>query len=89
MAPADSEGIMEQAEAGRLRWRCRRGMRELDVVLAHYLQHQWPQAGAAERMAFRELLDRPDPEISGLLLGQTKPESEALARVLESLRRTT
>jgi antitoxin CptB len=87
MAPTDNDGMIDRAAAGRLRWRCRRGMRELDVVLMRYLEREWPAAGPAEGLAFRALLERPDPEISALLLGRMEPENEALASVLESLRR--
>ena len=79
---------MDTADAGRLRWRCRRGMRELDVLMMRYLEQDWPGASEPERAAFRDLLERQDPEINALLLGRLEPEDEALARVLESLRRS-
>ena len=85
-APAP-EGTISPAELGRLRWRCRRGMRELDVLLMRYLERDWPQAGAAERAAFADLLEWQDPEINALLVGRLAPETEALASVLECLRR--
>ena len=81
------DASMDVAELGKLRWRCRRGMRELDVVLTRYLERDWPAAGAAERAAFRALLEWQDPEVNALLLGRLEPEDEALARVLECLRR--
>jgi antitoxin CptB len=80
-------GTMDPAELGRLRWRCRRGMRELDVLLVRYLERDWPTAAAADCVAFRALLERQDPEINALLLGRMAPDDEALARVLECLRR--
>lgn len=79
---------MDVVELGRLRWRCRRGMRELDVVLTRYLERDWPAAGAADRAAFQALLERQDPEINTLLLGWAEPQDEVLARVLECLRRS-
>jgi len=78
---------MDPAELGRLRWRCRRGMRELDVLLTRYLERDWPGANATARAAFRSLLERQDPEINALLLGRMAPEDEAVADVLECLRR--
>ena len=78
---------MDPAELGRLRWRCRRGMRELDVLLVRYLERDWPTADAADCAAFRALLERQDPEINALLFGRMDPDDEALARVLECLRR--
>jgi antitoxin CptB len=32
-------------EIGKLRWRCRRGMRELDVLLSRYLDEEYRTAG--------------------------------------------
>lgn len=78
---------MDPAELGRLRWRCRRGMRELDVLLVRYLERDWPGADETARAAFCALLERQDPEINALLLGRMAPEDEAVANVLECLRR--
>jgi antitoxin CptB len=87
MAPPGDDGMIHPADAGRLRWRCRRGMRELDVLLLRFLERDWPAAGEDERAAFRALLERQDPDINALLLGWMEPEGEAQARVLECLRR--
>lgn len=45
----------------RVRWLCRRGMKELDVMLGRYLERRWPEADEAEREAFAELLELQDP----------------------------
>lgn len=66
--------LPEAAELNRLRWRCRRGMKELDVLLQRYLQHDWPDAAAAERATFLRLLDLPDPELAAYCLGRAVPE---------------
>ena len=58
-------------ELNRLRWRCRRGMRELDVLLERYLSRCWPTAPPERRAAFRALLELPDPELAGLVLGKS------------------
>jgi antitoxin CptB len=67
---ADSSG--ENAAAGsrslnRLRWRCRRGMHELDTLLMRFVDTQYACASASEQAAFRWLLSLSDPEILGLL----------------------
>ncbi len=56
-------------ELSRLRWRCRRGMRELDELLLRYVNRRWPLASRAERDAFACLLELPDPELFGYLAG--------------------
>ncbi len=78
-------------EAGRelqkLRWRCRRGMRELDELLVHFLEHQYPVASPDERAAFARLLDLQDPELFGYLVGRADPNEETLRHVIARLRR--
>jgi len=50
-------------ELGRLRWRCRRGMKELDVLLIGYIDGAYRHADPDHQEAFRRLLDCPDPTI--------------------------
>jgi antitoxin CptB len=71
---------------GRLAWRCRRGMKELDLVLMRYLEGRWQQADAAERAAFERMLELPDPVLAAALLGrESLPEAE-LRQLLEKVR---
>jgi len=63
------------AEIGKLRWRCRRGMKELDVLLTRYLDDEYANASAAHRQAFRQLLESQDPLIYAYLLGHQPPDA--------------
>jgi antitoxin CptB len=70
------------SEARALLWRCRRGMKELDVLLGRYAATVLPQAGARERRVLARLLDRSDPELAGYLLGgEVPPEPDMAALV--------
>jgi antitoxin CptB len=75
------------SEAGRLRWKCRRGMKELDELLVHYLQQHYPQAADTMQRAFERLLDMQDPELYALLLGKADTDDQAIADVTDALRR--
>ena len=69
-------------QARALLWRCRRGMKELDVLLERYAAAALPHAGAAERGLLARLLERPDPELAGYFLGgEVPPEPEMAALV--------
>lgn len=70
--------------AGRLRWRTRRGLRELDLVLQRYLDRHYPSAPEKERQAFVELLEQPDADILDWLLGRAEPPAR-FADVLGAL----
>lgn len=73
-------------ELSRLRWLCRRGMKELDVVMSRYLEQHYATASGAEQGHFRALLEIPDPELYDLLLGRSETSDVELARFIELLR---
>jgi antitoxin CptB len=78
-----------QGEEGRLAWRCRRGMKELDLVLTRYLRERWPAAGADERLQFERILELPDPELAACLMGRESapdPQMQALLDLLGGVR---
>lgn len=60
----------EEAELGRLRWRCRRGMRELDQLMLRYLDQRWREAPADERAQFERLLGCEDDRLWRWVLGR-------------------
>ena len=74
-------------EGGRLRWRCRRGMRELDAVLVRFLETEFESLGPAEKAGFAAILELPDPTIHAYLLGRREPEEPDVAAVIAALRR--
>lgn len=82
----DDAGAEIAREIPRLRWRCRRGMKELDLVLLGYLEGPWRAADAAQRRAFEELLALSDPEIMALLTGRFTADEPGLRRLVERLR---
>ena len=67
---------------GRLLWRCRRGMKELDVILERFAREGLPRACPAEHAAFERFLGLADPEIAACLLADGRledPVMQALA----------
>ena len=76
-------------ELGKLRWRCRRGMKELDLLLLRYVEEQYGEAPSAHQEAFRALLDAPDPVIYGYCLGGARPTSPLLSSVIQRIIRRT
>ena len=70
---------MRDADEARLRWRCRRGMKELDVLLARWLDRCWPVADQARRRDFAWLLEQTDPDLADWLIGGARPLGHARA----------
>jgi antitoxin CptB len=72
-------------ELGRLRWRCRRGMKELDSLLTAYLDRHFESASSGEQRGFHELLELQDPEIYDYCLGRRRPASADLAALIDRI----
>ena len=73
------------AEFDRIRWRCRRGLLELDLVLDRFLKQRFDALDAGERRLFDELLDAPDNDLLDMALGRAEPAPRYRA-VVEMLR---
>ena len=77
----------EDAAMNRLRWQCRRGMRELDLLLADFLNRGYRELDAAATRAFGRLLDCPDALLLEWLLGRQHPSDKEVADVVQRIRR--
>ena len=75
----------EDEDLRRLRWRCRRGMRELDELLLGFLDEDFVRASAGQRQAFVRLLTRPDPEILALLIGQASDDDPGVDDIIQRI----
>ncbi len=73
-------------EEGRLAWRCRRGMKELDLVLMRYLRERWPAATVAEKESFERILDLPDPLLAAYLTGRERSSDGEVQELLDQMR---
>lgn len=62
--------MSDELELKALRWRCRRGMRELDQLLVRYLDRRWTAASDVERGVFRRVLETEDDKLWRAFLGQ-------------------
>lgn len=72
---------------GRLVWRCRRGTRELDLILGRFLEAGYGGLDARQRELFERLLDCEDDRLQLWLLGHAEPEDAALAEIVTLIRR--
>ena len=75
----------EEARLGRLRWRCRRGMKELDLVLAGWLEDRYADSPPHLRSAFERLLEAQDPELVNWLFRRDRPADPDLAALVDEM----
>jgi antitoxin CptB len=86
VAPMWRSGYALMDTRAKLRWRCRRGMRELDAVLGSFLEHGYDALSEPQKALFGQFLELQDPELYAYVLGRAQPEDPALADLLERIR---
>ena len=73
-------------EARKLRWRCRRGMRELDALLIRFVEDVYETLPTDDKRRFATLLELPDPELHAYLVGRHEPTDPDLEKLLDRIR---
>ena len=74
-------------ELERIRWRCRRGLLELDIVLGRFVEQHYPGLDGQNKVAFDALLDMPDTVLWDMITGRGDlPQDGGQLSVLELLR---
>jgi antitoxin CptB len=77
---------MDAVAQRRLRWRCRRGMLENDLILSRFLDARGDAITETEVAALDRLLELSDNELWDLLSGRQEPADAAVAPLLGCLR---
>ncbi len=78
----------ELLDIDRLRWQCRRGMLELDVLLRAFLEQHYLQLSPRLQRHFHHLLEFPDPILHSWCVGGDNPDNEEFHELLDSIRAT-
>ena len=78
--------MIDERSLARLRWRCRRGLLENDIVLTRYLDAVGGEIGDQDLIALDRLLDMNDNELWDLLSGRKEPDDEKLQSMVRQLR---
>jgi|TARA_B110000263_G_C14967999_1_gene355692 antitoxin CptB len=69
----------------KLRWRCRRGMLELDLLLGPFLEEAFDDLDASDQQTFVGLLDEDDPDLLSWFSRKTCPCDPAFAAMVETI----
>ncbi|KRG68823.1 succinate dehydrogenase assembly factor 2 [Pseudoxanthomonas dokdonensis] len=76
----------ESPELKRVRWRCRRGMRELDQLFERYLGACWATDSELQRGVFLRLLECEDDKLWRWFMGYEHCPDDDLAQAIERIR---
>ena len=70
MSDSQDEGLR------RLRWQCRRGLLELDLLFVRFLEQRYSALSVVEQGDFQRLLEQPDQTLLAWFQGQQEPPSD-------------
>jgi len=74
-----------KTEYSKLKWRCRRGMLELDILLNTYLDKNYNTMSTQQGAVFSEVLDYPDQVLFDLLLGNMQSSDANVSRLISEI----
>ncbi|PQA52344.1 succinate dehydrogenase assembly factor 2 [Amnimonas aquatica] len=66
----------------RLRWQCRRGLKELDVLLEPFMEEHYRDLPEDEQQLFRRLLEQEDVDLLAWFMQYLRPEDPDLERMI-------
>ena len=77
------------SELARMRWKCRRGMLELDLLLRDFLDSGYQDLDEAGQQLFDRMLDYPDAVLLEWLMGRIRPTDKDVAQIVDNIRSAT
>ncbi|MEG7523658.1 MAG: succinate dehydrogenase assembly factor 2 [Chromatiales bacterium] len=78
--------MSETVEINRLRWQCRRGMLELDLLLFAFLENEYPYLDREARKDFATLLEFPDQTLQSWLISDSKIADKQMVEIVQIIR---
>lgn len=78
--------VATTTDYSRVYWQCRRGMRELDLLLQTFLDKGFAELSKSEKKKFDELLEYPDTLLLEYLMGRMTPTDPKMAAMVDKIR---
>jgi antitoxin CptB len=80
--------VADKANMQRLRWQCRRGLLELDLIFEAFLNNKsgYEQLTTSQKDDFLTLLQNSDPELQKWMMGKEEPEDQQTADLVKQIR---
>jgi|TARA_B110000908_G_scaffold46089_1_gene56161 antitoxin CptB len=67
----------------RLRWACRRGMLELDLILEPFVENSYDALEEADQLRFEVLLESEDQSLFMWLMKRQSPDNPDMQRIVQ------
>ena len=72
-------------EKSRLRWRCRRGIREMDILFQNFMDVCYDRLNPGEKESFEVFLDEADLDIFDWIMGRAKPTNDHYLKFITAM----
>jgi antitoxin CptB len=79
-------GEAQLPDMQRLRWQCRRGLLELDLLLGDFLDRGYSGLPEQDKLLFVKLLDYPDQLLLEWLMGRIVPADREVTHLVQTIR---
>jgi antitoxin CptB len=76
------------SEINKLKWQCRRSMKELEILFMRYLEQKYEHAPIDEQQTFQTLLELPDIDLYTYLVKREMPTDENVRAILDDKMQT-
>ena len=74
--------MLTPAEKSRLKWACRRGMLQLDVIVMPFFEHEFDSLTPEQQQTFVRLLESDDPDLFKWFMGHGVPSDPDFATLV-------
>ena len=78
-------GTISDQEINRMRWACRRGMLELDLVLEPFVAARYSDLDERDRQCFQRLMRCEDQDLFAWFMRREQPDDEELNAIVRTV----
>lgn len=78
--------MSKDVEKAKMKWRCRRGMLELDLLLERFMAQGYDELSDEQMTVFKKILEEPDPDLYSWLMGYAVPDNQAFYQFVKWFR---
>lgn len=72
-------------EERRLRWQCRRGLKELDVIFEPYMEEHYRDASISDQQVFRRILAEEDVDLLAWFMQYAEPDDAEYRQLITTI----
>ena len=82
---SNGDGVFSELELNRMRWRSRRGMLELDLLLLPFFDEEFRDLPYQSQLTFVKLLEQDDPDLLMWFSNKAVPDDQDMADLVQMI----